>query len=103
MTGYVVFRPASYVIHMGLTSYDQERSDVEKAKVEKRLMKRQQKNKRRLEELGIEYDIDAVAYVGSVSLSPCCRHSSCVATEKAKSIARAAVWQSFRAIIRTLR
>jgi hypothetical protein len=67
MTGYAVFRFATRV--MGFTRDNQERSDAQKSRVERRIMRRQGKNKRKLQELGIEYDVDAVAYVGSAPLS----------------------------------
>ena len=39
-------------------------------KAEKRLLKRQDQRKRKLEEAGIKYDFEAVAYVGIFSLFP---------------------------------
>ena len=42
----------------------QVRTDEEQEKVEKRLLQRQEEKKRKLKAAGIEYDFDAVAYVG---------------------------------------
>ena len=41
----------------------QPRTESEQARAVKRLLKRQQVRKRKLEEAGIEYDFDAVSYV----------------------------------------
>ena len=41
----------------------QERTEEEQAKVEKRLLKRQEEKKRKLQAAGIDYDFGSVAYV----------------------------------------
>lgn len=54
----------------GADLYDTKpRTEESIQRAEKRLMKRQEERKRRLEEVGIKYDFDAVAYVGGVLLA----------------------------------
>lgn len=45
-----------------LVKITQKRTPEEQAKAEKRLLKRQRERKRKLAEVGIEYDLDAVSY-----------------------------------------
>ena len=42
---------------------DQLRTEEEKDKVDRRLLKRQEERKRKLKEAGFDYDFDMVAYV----------------------------------------
>jgi hypothetical protein len=48
----------------------QPRTESEQARAAKRLLKRQQARKRKLEEAGIEYDFDAVSYVRNLVIPP---------------------------------
>ena len=47
----------------------QPRTESEQARAAKRLLKRQQARKRKLEEAGIKYDFDAVSYVRNFNYS----------------------------------
>lgn len=49
----------------------QPRTEESIQKAEKRLMKRQEERKRKLAEVGIKYDFDAVAYVSVLFRSGC--------------------------------
>ena len=47
-------------------SHNRERDGVEKARAEKRLLKRQEARKRKLADAGIDYDLEGAAYVSAV-------------------------------------
>jgi hypothetical protein len=69
----------------------QERTDEEKAKSEGRLLQRQEKKQKKLQDLGIDYDFGDAAYVScpfKTSLS--CRNSSLEQKKSASAVSAAA-------------
>ena len=65
-----------------LNFVSQLRTEEEKDKVDQRLLDRQERRKRKLKEVGMDYDFDVVAYVRRRFTAPCLTECSPVIAEK---------------------
>ena len=70
------------LVDRDLDFVSQLRTEEEKDVVDKRLLKRQEQRKRKLKEVGIDYDFDMVAYVRWCFAVPCSTEHSLGVTEK---------------------